>query len=161
MLDRFDFRLLEAVQRDHGRTAHELAGEIPLSPSAISRRLRRLRHQGWIERTISLLGPRLLRSRIRALVLIQLDHHSPVLGFDRLRSLLSTDPAIQWCAEISGAFDLAMLVDHSGMEPFSEWADQLLARNPAVRRYETNVVKRTLRFAPFVTLTDGSSATKS
>jgi DNA-binding Lrp family transcriptional regulator len=48
MLDRFDRQLLNLVQRDDSRTADSLAEEVPLSPSAIARRLRRLRGGGWI-----------------------------------------------------------------------------------------------------------------
>ena len=58
MLDRFDLALLNAAQADDSRTADSLAEEVPLSPSAIARRLRRLRSEGWIERTIALLSPR-------------------------------------------------------------------------------------------------------
>jgi DNA-binding Lrp family transcriptional regulator len=60
MLDRFDIALLNIVQRDDGRTAESLAEEVALSPSAIARRLRRLRADGIIARTIALLSPRLV-----------------------------------------------------------------------------------------------------
>src|SRR5690348_18422992 len=42
MLDSFDRQLLNLVQRDDSRTADSIAEEVPLSPSAIARRLRRL-----------------------------------------------------------------------------------------------------------------------
>ena len=63
MLDRFDIALLNVVQRDDGQTAEALAEAIPLSPSAIARRLRRLRADGIIARTIALLSPRLVDRR--------------------------------------------------------------------------------------------------
>ena len=62
MLDRFDIALLNVVQRDDGQTADAFAEKIPLSPSAIARRLRRLRAEGAIARTIALLSPRLVES---------------------------------------------------------------------------------------------------
>ena len=42
-LDRFDRQLLNLVQADSGQTAERLAEQVELSPSAIQRRLRRLR----------------------------------------------------------------------------------------------------------------------
>ena len=51
MLDRFDIALLNLVQRDDAQTAEGLAEKVPLSPSAIARRLRRLRAEGIIART--------------------------------------------------------------------------------------------------------------
>ena len=67
MLDSFDLALLNLVQHDDSRTADQLAAQVPLSPSAIARRLRRLRADGWIARTIALLAPRLTDQRLRAL----------------------------------------------------------------------------------------------
>ena len=80
MLDRFDLQLLNLLQGDDSRTADSLAEEVPLSPSAIARRLRRLRGERWIDRTIALLGPRLTQNRLRALVLVQLGEHADRAG---------------------------------------------------------------------------------
>ena len=44
-LDRFDRQLLNLVQADSGQTAERLAEQVELSPSAIQRRLRRLREE--------------------------------------------------------------------------------------------------------------------
>ena len=49
-LDRFDRQLLNLVQEDAGQTADRLAEQVALSPSAIQRRLRRLREHGVIAR---------------------------------------------------------------------------------------------------------------
>src|SRR5215210_5571371 len=67
MLDRFDRLLLNLVQFDSGRTADSLARDLPLSPSAIARRLRRHRRDGIIHRTISLLSPKLAQDRLRVI----------------------------------------------------------------------------------------------
>ena len=45
MLDRFDLALLNQFQRDASQTAEQLSKTVPLSPSAIARRLRRLRRE--------------------------------------------------------------------------------------------------------------------
>ena len=153
-MDRFDAALLNLVQLDDGRTAESLARDVPLSPSAIARRLRRLRGEGWIARSIALLSPRLGGRRLRALLHIQLHEHSPAAGLDRLRARFADDPAIQWCAEISGAFDLALLVDCRDMDAFGDWADAEIAANPLVRRYETSFIKRQVKFAPFVPVSE-------
>lgn len=152
VLDRFDAALLNLVQLDDARTADSLARDVPLSPSAIARRLRRLRHEGWIARTIALLSPRLTGGRLRALLMIQLHEHAPAAGLDRLRARFTEDPVVQWCAEISGTFDLAMLVDCRDMDSFGEWADREVAANVLVRRYETSFIKRQVKFSPFVPL---------
>jgi Lrp/AsnC family leucine-responsive transcriptional regulator len=152
MLDRFDIALLNLVQRDDGRTADSLATEVALSPSAIARRLRRLRADGTIARTIALLAPRLLEHRLRALVLVQLNEHADRAGKDQLLQRLRENGEVQFAYEISGSYDLLALLDCSSMDAFVDLAERLFATDSTVRRYESAFVKRELKFAPFVRL---------
>ena len=154
MLDRFDIALLNIVQRDDGRTADSLADEVALSPSAIARRLRRLRADGIIARTIALLTPRLVDRRLRAIVLIQLSEHADLKGKNALEKRLVAAPSVQFCYEIAGPHDIIALFDCDSMAAFNEAADELLTSSPTVRRYETHFVKREVKFAPFVELNE-------
>lgn len=152
MLDRFDLQLLNLVQRDDSRTADSLAGDVPLSPSAIARRLRRLRGHGWIARTIALLSPRLVQNRLRAIVLVQLAEHADRAGKQALERRLLAADEVQLCYEIAGPHDFVLLFDCANMAKFNAAAEGLLASSPTVRRYETSFVKREVKFAPFVDL---------
>jgi Lrp/AsnC family transcriptional regulator, leucine-responsive regulatory protein len=152
MLDDFDRALLDAVQRDDSRTADELAHAVALSPSAIARRLRRLRGEGWIARTIAILAPKLTEQRLRAVVLVQLSEHADRAGKDALLHRLHEAAQVQFAYEISGSYDLLALLSCSSMDAFVEQAEALFACDATVRRYETSFVKRELKFAPFVRL---------
>ena len=155
MLDGFDLDLLNAVQRDDARTADSLAQDVPLSPSAIARRLRRLRADGWIARTIALLAPRLTDQRLRAVVLLQLSEHADRQGKAALERRLLDCDEVQWCHEIAGPHDFMVFFDCANMAEFNSCAEDLLASSPTVRRYETHFVKREVKFAPFVHLGEG------
>jgi Lrp/AsnC family transcriptional regulator, leucine-responsive regulatory protein len=155
VLDRFDLQLLNLVQRDDFRTADSLAEVVPLSPSAIARRLRRLRGEGFIARTIALLSPRLTERRLCAIVLVQLSDHADLKGKAALEKRLLAAPQVQFAYEIAGPHDIAALFDCETMAEFNTAADELLAACPTVRRYETHFVKREVKFAPFVELRDG------
>ena len=155
MLDRFDIALLNLIQRDDGQTAEALAEAVPLSPSAIARQLRRLRANGIIARTIALLSPRLVDRRLRAIVLIQLSEHADLKGKDALEKRLLASSCVQFCYEIAGPHDILALFDCESMSAFNDAADELLASSPTVRRYETHFVKREVKFAPFVELSEG------
>lgn len=152
MLDRFDLSLLNLVQRDGGRTAEQLATIVPLSPSAIARRLRRLRAQGWITRTIALLSPKLTERRLRALVLLQLNEHADQQGKAALLKRIHQAAQVQFCYELAGVHDLLLLFDCDNMAEFNQLAEDVLVADPTVRRYETSFAKRELKFAPFVEL---------
>lgn len=155
MLDQFDLVLLNLVQRDDSRTAESLAADVPLSPSAIARRLRRLRADGWIARTIALVSQRLAAQRLRALVFIELGEHANLSGKARLEQRLRDSPQVQFCYETTGAHDMLALFDCSNMAEFNDLCDELLAADSTVRRYETSFVKREIKFAPFVELGEG------
>jgi Lrp/AsnC family leucine-responsive transcriptional regulator len=152
MLDKFDIQLLNLAQRDDSRTAESLAEEVPLSPSAIARRLRRLRREGWLARTIALLAPRLIQDRLRAIVLIQLSEHADLAGKAALEKRLLASGEVQFCYEIAGPSDFVALFDCANMAAFNSCADELLASSPTVHRYETHFVKHEVKFAPFVKL---------
>jgi DNA-binding Lrp family transcriptional regulator len=152
MIDRFDRALLNIVQSDDSQTAEALAAHVPLSPSAIARRLRRLRSDGWIARTIALLSPQLTGRRLRALVFVQLAEHADQQGKERLQRRLSETSEVQFAYEISGNHDLAVLLDCPSMDDFVALAEELFASDTSVHRYETSFVKREVKFAPFVDL---------
>ena len=154
MLDSFDLTLLELVQQNDGRTADSLAADVPLSPSAIARRLRRLRSDGWIARTIALLSPRLTNRRLRAIVHVQLSEHADRAGKEALLDQVSSIRQIQFCYEITGSFDFILLLDCADMEEFTQLAESVLASAPTVQRYETSFIRRELKFAPHVALAE-------
>ena len=157
MLDSFDLALLNLVQRDDSRTADQIAERVPLSPSAIARRLRRLRAEGWIARTIALLSPRLTEQRLRAIVVLQLSEHADQRGKIALLERIRSAPEIQFCYELAGTFDILLLFDCASMHAFNEVAERVLVSDPTVRRYETSFVKQELKFEPFVALGGGSA----
>ena len=152
MLDRFDLALLNIAQRDDSQTADQLAERIALSPSAIARRLRRLRRDGWIRKTVALLSPKLTERRLRALVLLQLSEHADQQGKAALLKRIHDAPQVQFCYELAGIYDLLLLFDCDNMAEFNEVAEAVLVADPTVRRYETSFAKREVKFAPYVEL---------
>jgi DNA-binding Lrp family transcriptional regulator len=140
-LDALDIRILNAIQADNRVTAEALSQALPLSPSAITRRLQRLRTEGAIAMDAAILSEELTAGRLSALIQVQLDRHTPE-GFQRLRRELMGRAEVQWCAEVSGAFDLALLVTARSVGELNELVDTVFSQNPVVRRAETSLVKR-------------------
>jgi Lrp/AsnC family leucine-responsive transcriptional regulator len=154
MLDRFDLALLDRIQRDDSQTAEQLAKAVALSPSAIARRLRRLRADGWIARTVAILADRLTEQRLRALVFIELAEHADLSGKVRLQQRIQAVEQIQFCYETAGEWDMVVLFDCATMAEFNTLCDSVLTADPTVRRYETSFIKRGVKFAPFVRLSE-------
>lgn len=154
MLDAFDRALLNLVQRDDAATADALAQKVPLSSSAIARRLRKLRREGWIAATVALLSPRLTERRLRAVVTLQLAEHADLRGKRALLDRLAAAPQVQFCYELAGTVDFLLLIDAGDMAEFNAVVETLLESDPMVRRYETSFVKRAVKFAPFIDLSE-------
>src|SRR5690606_16350805 len=81
-LDRYDLKILAALQQDARISNQELAERIGLSPSPCSRRVKQLEEAGYITRQVALLDPQKLGLTLTAFVMIGMDRHTP----DRFRS---------------------------------------------------------------------------
>jgi Lrp/AsnC family leucine-responsive transcriptional regulator len=151
-LDRFDIDLLNLLQADTLATAEALAETVPLSPSAIARRLRGLREEGLIAADVALLAPALTADRLRAIVQVQVHEHAEEKGIAQLRARLAAAPEVQLLLNIAGPIDLLALVVTRTMREFNAFADTHLAGDPSVRRYETSFVKAEVKNRPTVPL---------
>src|SRR4051812_17565317 len=93
-LDQFDRRLLNLVQEDAGQTAERMAEQLGLSPSAIQRRLRRLREDGAILRTVAVIDPKAVGRPTFFVVSLQVERERPEL-IAHLREWLGGQPHVQ------------------------------------------------------------------
>lgn len=152
MFDSFDLKLLNAMQEDADRTTEQLAELVALSPSAIARRLRRLREMGAIASTVALLHASIVDRRLRAVIRLQLHEHEQAAAFVEFRNRLRERDEVQLCLEISGNDDMLLLVACRDMAEFNAFADAELAASPMVRRYETSFVKKEIKNRPMIRL---------
>lgn len=143
--DKLDLQILELLQGNALLTADELAASLPLSASAIARRIRRLRETGVIAGDVAVLSEA-VGPFLSAFVHIQLDRHA-LAAVEALRRRLTASPHVQLYMEITGAFDVVLLVTVADMEGFNTFADAELAGDPVVRRYETSFVKKRRKFS--------------
>lgn len=72
-LDRFDQKILAAMEKDARQTGNHLSEAVGLSPAACLRRLQRLRKIGAIEREIAVVNPVYKRKGTTVLVLVRFD----------------------------------------------------------------------------------------
>lgn len=152
MPDEIDTRILELLQQDALLTADALAERLPLSASAIARRVRRMRGDGTIQADVSIVSENAGKF-LSALVLVQLDRHSTD-AIDALRRRLLATPHVQMLLDVSGAFDLVLLVVARDMDAYNAIADSLLEDDPVVRRFETSFVKKRRKFSTALPLAE-------
>ncbi|HEX9954799.1 MAG TPA: Lrp/AsnC family transcriptional regulator [Allosphingosinicella sp.] len=153
-LDRLDTALLTCLQRDNLQTAEQLAEQVGRSPSAVARRVRRLRETKAIAADVAVISEEAAGHPLSAIVHVQLERHA-IQASDLLRRRLQASDNVQLLFEISGAFDLLLLVVAQDMDAYNLFVDQVLADDPAVRRLETSFVKRRAKATLAVPLWSG------
>lgn len=137
-MDSFDRRLLALVQRDASLTSEGLAERVGLSPSAVQRRLKRLRAEGIIDSIVAKVDPGKLGRPAFFVVGLEIERERPEL-LQRLRAWLAAEDAVQEVFYVTGAWDFILIVTAPSVEAYDALMGGLIADNPNVRRFTTNV----------------------
>lgn len=144
-MDALDRKILNLIQTGAAASGDELASRVPLSASAITRRLRRMRDEGIISHEAAVLSPAIRERQVTAVMHVQLDRHTPS-EWAKLKRYFADMPEVQICLEITGSSDLLMMVSARDMSQFNEIADRI-GEHPLVRRYESSFVKRFVKMS--------------
>ena len=137
-MDRYDRRLIAALQQDADRTAEQLAEHVALSPSAIQRRIRRLKENGAIQRVVAIANPRSIGSPTFFIVAIQVERERPEL-LAHLRRWLAAEPQVQQAYYVTGDADFILVITAEDAEAYDGLMSRLMEENSNVRRFTTNV----------------------
>lgn len=143
-LDRIDFRLLAAIQQNADLTNVELGERAHLSPSQCARRLDRLRREGYIERTVTLLDPARFGLTILVHTAISLRTHDP----ERTAAFVAfvkTAPEVLECYAQTGDADFMMKIIVSDLRDLNAFFDRLLLVAGGVAAMRSGVVMRTIK----------------
>jgi Lrp/AsnC family transcriptional regulator, leucine-responsive regulatory protein len=143
-LDRFDRLLLQLVQQDATLTAEQLAAHVSLSPSALQRRLKRLRKRGVIQRQIAVVDAAAVGGPTSFIASLQVDSERPE-PMARLRAWLDAEPAVQQAFYVTGEADFVLVVTAADTAGYQALMARLLAEHPQVRRYTTQVALGVLK----------------
>lgn len=100
-LDRYDLKILAALQEDARISNQELADRIGLSPSPCSRRVKHLEESGYIMRQVALLDPQKLGLTLTAFVMIGMDRHTPD-RFANFEAAIRKCPEVLSCSLVTG-----------------------------------------------------------
>jgi len=144
MLDAHDRALLSLLQKDALLTADQLSGEVALSPSAIARRVRRLRDPEIVVSDHAVVTDK-IGPFLTAMVEVQLAHHG-IAQLEPLFQKLMAMEEVQVIMDVAGSVDLVLIVAVRDLDAFNSFADETLARDPLVRRYETRLIMRRRKF---------------
>ena len=137
-LDPFDIQILNLVQEDSSQTAERLSETVPLSPSAIQRRIRRMRAEGVIVRDAAVVDPAKVGRPTFFIVSLQVERERPEL-LTHLRRWLTEQDHIQQAFYVTGEADFVLVITAPDTETYDSLMARLVSENANVRRFTTNV----------------------
>ncbi|MFY8094458.1 MAG: Lrp/AsnC family transcriptional regulator [Niveispirillum sp.] len=137
-LDLFDRKLLTLVQKDADQTAETLAEQVGLSASAVSRRLKRLKADGVITATVALVDPAKVGKPTFFIAGLEIERERPEM-LASLRRWLAAEDQVQEVFYVTGGTDFILVIAAPDVEAYEALMGRLMADNPTVRRYTTNV----------------------
>ena len=143
VLDEFDHRLLELLQRDADVTLTTLGEAIGLSASAVQRRITRYRKAGLL-RQVAVLDASLLPSVTLAAVWVTMERDTFRLH-SAFRARMRAAPEVQQCFAVAGQWDYLVVLVARSVAHYREVAERLFVDEGTVKRYETRMVFDTVK----------------
>ena len=138
-LDVFDRKLLEQLQQNNRLTAQELGEIVGLSPSAVQRRLARLREERVIEADISIVSPAVMGVGLICIVDIVLQEgHGGALG--KFKAAMQACPLVRQCYYVTGTYDFVLVVHARDMADYENFTRTWLTDNSLLKHFYTHVV---------------------
>jgi Lrp/AsnC family leucine-responsive transcriptional regulator len=143
-LDRFDAKILDALQRDGRLSVVDLAESIGLSPTPCARRIKALETEGAIEGYAAVLNPARVGLAVLAIVQVKLTEHTDetVARFEREIKLMDE---VTKCMAMTGSYDFILEVYGKDLEALSNVVLKKLIRVPNVRDMQSSVVLETIK----------------
>lgn len=138
-IDAFDRRLLRHYQRDTRLGLGRLAAAVGLSPSAVQRRLTRLRDAGVIQSEVAIIDPKAVGRGVTMVVTITLEREQTDV-IREFKQATRDSIEIMQCYYVTGPSDFVLILTAQSMEAYDAFVERFLFANRNVRRFETFVV---------------------
>ncbi|MGB0360661.1 MAG: Lrp/AsnC family transcriptional regulator [Endozoicomonas sp.] len=147
LLDSFDLRLLSAIQQSDTPSLQKLAEQVNLSSSQCSRRISRLKENGYIQKQVTLLNPNAIGLNVEAFVTVQLNNHTSNTANYFKQAIIKLSPVLECHAITGGDGDYLLKVVATNQQALSNFLLEELMKIPGVNQLKTamtlSVIKST------------------
>src|SRR3974390_130210 len=143
-IDRFDAKILAALQRDGRLPVVELAESIGLSPTPCARRIKALEAAGVIESYAAILNPAKVGLGVLAIVQVKLTEHTDETVATFEKEIVQMDEVTK-CFAMTGSYDFILEVYGKDLDALSNVVLKKLIRVPNVRDMQSSVVLATIK----------------
>jgi len=138
--------MLDALQRDAGRSQNELAEVAGMSRTSCWRRVRELEESGVIEKRVALLSPARLGFQIHVLLAVAMVEHSDE-NRDSFEAHVQALSEVTECYSVSGERDYILQVLVADMDAYNTFINTKILRHPAVRSASSTFALRRVKYS--------------
>jgi Lrp/AsnC family leucine-responsive transcriptional regulator len=142
--DRFDTRILAALQADGRLSVVQLSELIGLSPTPCARRIKSLESNGTIEGYAAILNPARVGLGVLAIVQVKLTEHTDET-VARFEKEIQRMDEVTKCFAMTGTYDFILEVYGEDLQALSDVVLKKLIRVPNVRDMQSSVVLATIK----------------
>lgn len=143
-LDRLDFAILRALQRDARLSLAEISAEIGLTTSPCWARIKRLEEAGVIEGYAVRLNAEAVGLKDTVIVQVTLDSHSDE-ALDRFGRELEQIPEVLEAFLVSGDYDYYLRIAVADTRDYERLLREKLYKIPGIRHSKSSFVLRQLK----------------
>lgn len=126
MLDRLDFQILDALQRDATLSMAQLGIHVGLSSTPCWKRVKRLEDDGFIERRVAIVNRHKVGLPVTVFVSIRAGQHDEK-WLARFAAVVSTLPEVQEFHRMSGDVDYLLKVVASSIDGYDRFYKKLIS----------------------------------
>lgn len=136
-IDKTDRDILEILQQDASINNQDLASRVNLSPAPVSRRVKRLRDEGYIVKEVAIVDPERVGNSLIAFVAVELDRQREdvLTAFERR---ISEHREVQQCYFVSGESDYFLVITCRDMDHYNAFVRNVLSNEHNVKRFRTS-----------------------
>ncbi len=143
-MDEADRRILEVVQHAADLTAEDIAARVALSPSAVQRRLSRLRRARVIERTVAIVDPKAVGRPLSILVEISIQNEQRH-ELERFQRWIKQSDEVQSCWYVTGDADFVLLIAAADLDEYNAFIHRMMSENAIVRKFKSSIALQTIK----------------
>ncbi|ASK20358.1 Lrp/AsnC family transcriptional regulator [Vreelandella venusta] len=127
LIDRFDLKILEQLQRDDSLSIAQLAEGVGLSVTPCWRRIQKLEKDGIIEKRIAVLNPEKLNLSLTVFVMVKTDKHNQA-WLDAFQETVKNFPEIVEVNRLAGEYDYLLKVITRNNQSYDAFYKRLIAK---------------------------------
>jgi DNA-binding Lrp family transcriptional regulator len=144
-LDEKDREILLILQDNADQPAKAIAQAVNLSPSAVERRISKLKREGVIDRIVAVVSPPAVGRSLRILVEIEIqnEYRHNLEAFQRW---LVQAPEVQSCWYVTGDTDFVLSVTVRDIGEYNAFIERMMTdQGELVRKYKSLIALKTIK----------------